>query len=126
MLSIEDQNQRRDVTNFTALALSDASARCQTIELSLTRQISVEVSYLILRMTTRWTRRKRDRSMLIRIPCNRGGDDIHVLGHHMTGLLNLFCWGELTDHLDVLNFSCTCHINEESGRRVNALGIWNI
>ena len=93
MLFTKDQNIRRDVSDFITLSLSDAAAGYQIVKLTLNRQVSVELPYLVLRVNTGWARRERDRSVVRRIPRNRGTEDIHGLGHHMTGILTLFCQG---------------------------------
>ena len=73
-----------------ALSLSDAAVGCQIVELTLNRQLSVELPYLVSMLTTVWARRGWNRSVVTRIPCHQGLEDIHSIGHHMMGILPLF------------------------------------
>ena len=57
ILFIKDQNLRQDAKDFMALARSNVAVDFQIVDLSLNRQMSVELPYLLSSFSTEWVRR---------------------------------------------------------------------
>ena len=57
MITIHNQNLRQDAKDFMALARSNVAVDFQIVDLSLNRQMSVELPYLLSSFSTEWVRR---------------------------------------------------------------------